>query len=348
MSAPRAEAPTQADVTLHATLRFAVGVTAAFVLSEMLQWAPSFLGPVLAAVLLSNLPMRPPLKMAIGLMLVMSVTSLFAFAIASLFRDTPVVLFGLIGLGVFLAFLRILRGGMPLPPLLLLISLATIPVVVMVAPAQAGILPLAFIRSMAIALLVIWVVYAAWPLTAAPKPPANAAPGREAPVAMALAGVAIVMPLMLVYLLFGLTDVLPVMIATVMLVANFDLQRGRAHAMGMIIGNFAGGLLGLLMHTLLLASPSLPFLAGLLLVVLLGFGQRVCAGGPAAAVAVLACNAMLIILSTSISSDTGTLWLWLTRVIQFALAGAFAVGMMTLAWHRAMSRPLAKHPTATR
>ena len=73
-----------------------------------------------------------------------------------------------------------------------------------------------------------------------------------------------------------------------------------------------------------------------------------CAGGPAAAVAVLACNAMLIILSTSISSDTGTLWLWLTRVIQFALAGAFAVGMMTLAWHRAMNRPLAKHPSATR
>lgn len=347
MNASGTEARAQGDLTLHATLRFAVGVTLSFVASEMLQWAPSFLGPVLAAVLLTNLPMRPSLKMGIGLMLVMSVTALFAYAIASLFRETPIVLFGLIGLGVFMAFLRILQGSPPLPPLLLLISLATIPVVVMVAPAHAGLLPMAFIRSMAVALLAIWVVYAVWPLTVPPKPPAAAPPVRSAPIAMALAGVAIVMPLMLVYLLFGLTDVLPVMIATVMLVANFDLQRGRMHALGMIVGNFAGGLLGLLMHTLLLTSPSLPFLAGLLLVVLIGFGQRVCAGGPAAGVAVLACNAMLIILSTAISSDTGTLALWLTRVLQFALAGAFAVGMMTLAWHRAMEMPHARHPSAT-
>lgn len=347
MSAARTEARAQGEVNLHATLRFAVGVTAAFVVSEILRWAPSFLGPVLAAVLLTNLPMRPPLKMALGLMVVMTVTSLFAYAIASLFRQTPVVLFGLIGLGVFLAFLGIAKGRPPLPPLLLLISLATIPVVVMVAPAQAVVLPLALIRSMGVALLTIWVVYAVWPLTAAPKPPANAPVGMNAPVAMALAGVAIVMPLMLAYLLFGLVDVLPVMIATVMLVANFDLQRGRMHALGMIVGNFAGGLLGLLMHTMLLTTPSLPFLAGLLLVVLLGFGQRVIAGGPSAGVAVLACNAMLIILSTAIASDTGSLSLWLTRVLQFALAGAFAVGMMTLAWHRAMEAAVAKRPSTT-
>jgi hypothetical protein len=335
----RAGASAWRDPTLQATLRFAVGVTAAFVLCESLQWTPSFLAPVLTAVLLTSLPMRPPLKMAIGLMVVMTVTSLFAFAIASLLRDMPIVLFGLISLCVFLAFYTMLNGRPPLPALLLLICLATIPVVVMIAPAQASILPMALIRSMAVALLTIWAVYLLWPLTPPPKAAPAPPPGTTAPVTMALGGVAVVMPLMLVYLLFGLADVLPVMIATVMLVVNFDLQRGRMHALGMIIGNFAGGLLGALLNTLLFTMPTLPFLSGLLFVLLLGFGQRVSAAGPAAGVALLACNAMLIILSTAISSESASLSLWLIRVLQFALAGAFAVGMMSLIWHRVVNMP---------
>jgi hypothetical protein len=322
----------EGDPTWHATLRFAAGVTLAFVVSEAMRWSPSFLAPVLTAVLLTNLPIRPTLKMGLGLMIVITAAALFAFAVASLLRGTPTVMFGVIALCVFAAFHAILSGRPPLPAMLLLICLATIPVVVMIAPAQAGVLPSALIRSMSIALLTIWIVYVPWPLAPAPRPPTPPAARTGAPGAMALAGVAIVMPLMLVYLLFGLADVLPVMIATVMLVANFDLQRGRMHALGMIVGNSVGGLLGLLLHAVLVTTPTLPFLGVLLFVVSLGIAQRVSAGGPSAGLALLTCNAMLIILSTAISSDAGTLSLLLIRVFQFTLAGAFAVGTMSLVW----------------
>ena len=99
------------------------------------------------------------------------------------------------------------------------------------------------------------------------------------------------------------------------------------------MANFAGGLFGLLLHTVLLTTPSLPFLARLLFAVLLAFGQRIVAGGPAAQVAVIACNAMLIIFSSAIASGPSSLSLWLARLLQFSLAGAFAVGMMYLLWH---------------
>jgi len=82
--------------------------------------------------------------------------------------------------------------------------------------------------------------------------------------------------------------------------------------------------------------------------VLLGFGQRIVAGGPAAAVAVIACNAMLIILSSAIASGPSSLSLWLIRVFQFALAGAFAVGMMHLVWQYAISRRVAPQKPAVR
>lgn len=348
MNANAAHATAQADATVHATLRFAVGVTAAFVVCEAMQWMPSFLAPVLAAVLLANLPMRPPLKLGVVLILVMTAAALFAFAMASLLRGTPIVLFGAVALCMFLAFYAMVSGRQALPFMLLLICLATIPVVVMVAPAQAGILPMALIRGIALALVMIWIVYLPWPCTTAPSPKPAAKPSDATPLTRALLSTAVVMPVMLVYLLFGLADVLPVLVATVMLVINFDVQGGRMQALGMILGNFVGGLLGLLLHTVLLTTPSLPFLALLLFLVLLGFGQRIAAGGPAAAVAVIACNGMLIIFGSAIASGPGSLSLWLTRLFQFALAGAFAVGMMNMLWHRFLPQRSSPSTPATR
>jgi len=104
--------------------------------------------------------------------------------------------------------------------------------------------------------------------------------------------------------------------------------------MGMVAGNFAGGLLGFLMHALLSTTPNVPFLALLLFVVSLAFGARIAAGGPSVPVYVITCNAMLIIFGLSIAEGSGSLSLWLSRLLQFALAGAFAVTMMTVAWHR--------------
>lgn len=342
------QASMQADARVHATLRFAAGVTAAFVLCEVMQWTPSFLAPVLTAVLLANLPIRPPLKMGLILIAVMAAAALFAFAMASLLRGTPIVLFGAVALSLFLSFYAMVSGRQALPFMLLLICLATVPVVVMVAPAYAGILPTALIRGIALALAMIWIVYLPWPCTTAPSPKPAAKPSEATPLTRALLSTAVVMPVMLVYLLFGLADVLPVLVATVMLVINFDVQGGRMQALGMILGNFVGGLLGLLLHTVLLTTPSLPFLALLLFLVLLGFGQRIAAGGPAAAVAVIACNGMLIIFGSAIASGPGSLALWLTRLFQFALAGAFAVGMMNMLWHRFIPQRSSPPKPATR
>ena len=54
--APETEARTQ---TL---LRFAAGTTGAFIVCEGMGWYPSFLAPLLAGVLLANLPTALPIK----------------------------------------------------------------------------------------------------------------------------------------------------------------------------------------------------------------------------------------------------------------------------------------------
>ena len=332
------------DARLHATLRFAVAVTAAFVLCEFMQWTPSFLAPVLTAVLLANLPMRPPLKLGLVLVAAMSMAALYAFVLSSLFRGTPPILFGLVALSLFLSFHAMLTGRPALPFMLVLVCLATIPVMVMVAPSVAGSLPIALVRGIAIALVMIWIVYVPWTRIVPPPPKSAAPPSAATPLARALLSTAVVMPLMLAYMMFGLADVLPVLIATVILVINFDLQGGRSQALAFIVGNFFGGLLAMLLHTVLLTTPSLLFLSLILFLVLLGFGHRISGGGPKAAVAVIACNGMLVIFSSAIASGPGSLSLWMARLFQFALAGAFAVGMMHLLWNTAVRRS-ARSPT---
>jgi len=346
MSAAAAGADEAGD---RVTLRFAAAVTAAFVLSEYMQWAPTFMGAVLAAALLAKLPMRPPLKVGIALVLTMAAAALYAYALSALLRGTPTVLCGAIGLSMFLAFHSMLSGRNPLPAVLLLICLVTIPVVVMLAPAQASVFPRALIGGMALAILMVWGAFAIWPAVPAPGA-AKAAPATPDPdraLVLALLSTAVVLPLMLVHLLFGLADALTVLVATVTLVINFDPSRSAKHSVALIVANFAGGMLGVLLHTVLITTPSLPFLALLLFLVLLGFGRRIAAGGPAAAVVAVACNAMLIILSSAIASGTDSFSAWFTRLFQLALAGVFAVSVMKLLWHRAALRRTARHESAT-
>jgi len=251
------------------------------------------------------------------------------------------VLFGTLALTMFLGFHAIASGRPSLPFILLLICVATIPVIVMIAPAQAEAFPKSMVRGMAVAVLMIGIVYLPWPHAPmpAPAPAPEARPVTTAPVVQALASTAVVMPLMLVYLMLGLADALPVIITTTLLVITFDVQRGRQQAMAMILGNLVGGVLGLVLHTMLLVAPNLVVLAALLFVVLLAFGQRIFSGSPTAPVAVITCNSMLIILSLTIVSEGASLSVWITRMFQFTLAGAFAVGMMSLISPRTSVQP---------
>ncbi|BCT93224.1 hypothetical protein LYSHEL_22470 [Lysobacter helvus] len=323
----------QTEAQWQSTLRFAVGVTAAFVLCEFLKWLPSFLAAALVAALLGNLPIRPPAKVAIGLLVTISVSALGAFLLSVWFRGMPFVMFGLLAVWMLLAFHKMLGGGSPLPPLLMLICLATIPVITLTAPAYADVLPIALVRGMVVALAIIYLVWLPWPAVQPPKPKPLPPPRETSTLRLALLATAVILPLMLVFLLFGLADVLPVMIASLMIVANFDPRAGGRQALALIVANFGGGMCGMLLYIALSTTPSLWFLAGLLFFATLAFGARISAGGPTAPVYVIACNAMLIIFGSSLGDSAGSFSLWVTRVFQFTVAGTFAVGMMELAWH---------------
>jgi hypothetical protein len=198
----------------------------------------------------------------------------------------------------------------------------------MIAPAQAGIMPVAMVRAMAVAVLIVWCMYALWPRVLPRTAPPASAP-IASPVMTALMGTAVVLPLMLIYLLFGMADALPVLVTTVLLVINFDPRQGAKQGLAMMLGNLIGGLIALVAYLLLSMAPSLVTLALLTFLIASAFAVRIEKGGPGAAVAAITCNSTLIMLSIAVASGAGN---WMTRLSQFAFACLFAVGMMSIAW----------------
>ena len=69
------------------------------------------------------------------------------------------------------------------------------------------------------------------------------------------------------------------------------------------------------------------------------FAVRMQQGGPAVPIYMIACNAALVILSSSIASGGDASGLLLARLFQFSIACAFAIGMMIIIWG-------AQHPSA--
>jgi hypothetical protein len=260
---------------LHFVLRFAAGTTAAFVICEWAGWQPAALAPVLTGVLLANLPVSPPPKVGLGLIVIMAIWAWMAFLLTTFLNEAPHILFGLIGVILFLAFATLAQARAQLPLTLLLICFAVLPVVTLTVPPQiAQRVPAIFVRAMALAVIFTWIAYAVWPRPS-PKSPDPPATPSQSPVAAAVAGTAIVLPLMLIYLLFGLTDAIPVLLTTVLIVAKMEEERGSATGWAKLIGNFLGGFIAVLGYYLLNFVPSLPTLALITFLIGIAFGLQI-------------------------------------------------------------------------
>ena len=318
---------------LHFIFRFSFGTTAAFVVCEWMGWQPSALAPVLTGVLLANLPVSPPPKVGFALVIVMGIAAWSAFFLTLLLGQTPSLLFGVIGLIMFLAFAGLAQEKAQLPLTLLLMCISVVPVVTLTISEYAGIFSGLLVKAMALAVIFTWISFAIWPLPSPKSPDPPAAP-LDLPLAAAALGTVIVLPLMLAYMLFGLIDAIPVLLTTVLLVAKMEEERGAASGWAKLIGNFLGGFVAVAAFYLLALAPSLVSLALITFIIGVGFAVQIAKGGVRGGNALLAYNATMVIFGLALLKGPSNSGTWGARVVQFAIATIFAVGMMRLLWPR--------------
>lgn len=322
---------------MHFILRFAVGTTLGFTVCEYMGWQPSALCAVLSGIMIAKLPVAPPFKVGAVLVLVMFVSAWIAYALSAWLHEAPIILFGLIGLILFLAFFGLAQAKAQLPLTLMLICLAIIPVLTMVQPGQAYRMAEVLTRAMGLAVINTWVMHAIWPkLPKIPQAPPQEA--VNAPIATALVGTFIVLPVMLVYWLFGLTDAMPVLLQVVLLVSKMEQERSSATAFAKLISNFLGGFVGLAAYLLLGINPTLVTFALITFILSVWFGFQISKGGVRGSNAELAFNATMIIFGLFILKGDTNAGAWFARIVQFVIGCSFAVGMMALLWPRLEKR----------
>ena len=314
---------------LHFVMRFSVGTTTAFITCELMGWQPSALAPVLTGVLLANLPVSPPPKVGLVLTIVMALSAWFSFFLTTYLNQTPHLLFGVIALILFLIFAGLAQAKAQLPLTLLLICITVVPVITLTLSQFAGIFPGLLVKSMALAMVFTWVAYAIWPLPS-PKRPDPPAPPSQAPIAVALVGTAILLPLMLAYLLYGWTDAIPVLLTTALIVAKIEEERGAASAWAKLLGNFLGGFVAVAAYYVLAIAPTLATLALITFLIGFGFALQIVKGGVRGGNALIAYNATMVIFGLALLKGPANTGTWGARVVQFAIACTFAVGMMYL------------------
>jgi hypothetical protein len=313
----------------HFVLRFSVATTAAFIICEWMGWQPSALAPVLTGVLLANLPASPPLKVGLSLVVIMAISAWLSFLLTTYLTQAPHILFLIVGLLMFVAFHGLAQAKAQLPLTLLLICLTVIPLMTLTVPQAGALLTAVLVRGMALAMVFTWCAFAIWPIPA-PKGPDQDSAHFDSPIVAATLATATVLPLVLIYLLFGLTDAIPVLLTTVLIIAKMEQERGAASAKGKLIGNFVGGLVAIAAYYVLQIAPSLAALALITFIVGIGFAEQIAKGGVRGGNALLAYNATMIVLGLALLKDDSNSGTWGTRLVQFAIACTFAVGMMTL------------------
>ena len=315
-----------ATANLHGALRFGAGITVSFVLCEYMQWTPSYLAPLFVAALATKLPGSPPLKVGIVLGRAGRLPHCDAPA-----RYAGGHGRGHIGVTIFLALGALAHHKAEFPAMLWLICIVLVPVYGMVSPAHAGEMPQALVRAMAIGDVTLWCVYVLWPKVV-PKAARPAPAQRDFPIKSALAGTLVLLPVVLVYLLFGWTDAMPVLTSTTLLVINLDPKEGATQAVNRTLGALVGGVIGILAFLLLSIKPSLVALALITFIIGLTIGPRIEKAGLRAPAVLQAFNTGIIIFGHAIATPNNSSGLWMTRLFQFTLAGLYAVAVMHLVW----------------
>lgn len=322
---------------LHFVLRFSFGTTAAFVVCEFMGWQPAAMAPVLTGVLLANLPASPPFKVGIALVLIMAAAAWLAFFLTTLLNQMPHILFTALGIIMFLSFAGMARAKAQLPLTLLLICITVVPVVTLTMGHFAGVFASLLVRAMGLAVIFTWIAFAIWPLPS-PKPIDPPAEPHGSPGAAALIGTAIVLPLMLIYLMFGLTDAIPVLLTTVLLISKMEEERSAATGWAKLNGNFLGGFVAVVGYYALAIAPTLATLALITFLIGAGFALQIVKGGVRGGNALLGYNAAMIIFGLAILKGPANSGAWGSRVVQFGIACTFAVGMMKLLWPLARAK----------
>jgi Protein of unknown function (DUF2955) len=283
-------------------LRVGFGTAASFTLAEALNWELSFLISVLVVQLLVTMPGSPSLAQGLGAMAVFGATTCLALVSSQVLAHMPVLLTIVLATVLFFAFYLQTSGRAGLVATLLLVSFGIVPLASVQAPDIAPAIAFYIFRSGIVAVLWVWIAFALFPTTLAAAAPAPAAPPDQREIVRRAAiDTAILLPVLVFAMTLAVPAVVLIVLTVTAILRQHSLASGRRVALVLLLGNLLGGVTAVVAYNLLSAAPTIGFLASLLLLIGLLFGQQIARSGASAPLFVTGLVTFLIVFGTGVA-----------------------------------------------
>ena len=308
--------------------RLAVGSTLAVALAFSIEWPLAFLTPVFTVVFLS-LPL-PKLNLVQGLaLMLMTLVAVFIGASLAIFLlPFPLIFIIVLGLGLFHAYYLLNRGGPFWFVANLLISLLLMPMLASIHGVLATSISAGFIISAWVAILMIYLSQFLIPDAAEatlPKKPGLVKGYVPIAADKALKSTIVVLPLATLFIIWGLTDLILVMIFTAIFTLSPDISKGQEAVRNSLISTLIGGAAAFIIYWMCVAVPQLHFFIILYFSIALLFANRIFSGQPGAQFFSSALTTLLVVFHGSLGENKEFVSVFISRISLIAMAGIYVV-----------------------
>ncbi|TPH18647.1 DUF2955 domain-containing protein [Litorilituus lipolyticus] len=287
--------------------RFAFGVTFACALAYGINWPLAFLMPVFTAMILAMPLPKPSLRASLYNM----ISTLFAFALgltfSLFFLQFPLAYLLILALVLFHLYYYLNRGGSFWFTLMSMIAILILP---MIANSHEGLaisFSVGFVYSSWLTITMIWLAHFVFPdpeFTQFPvKPKYNKAYVGVA-AKLALKSTMVAFPIAAVFITYGLSDYLLVMIFSAIFILKPDLTQGKEAGKNSLLSTLLGGVFAWLFYWLIVAVPQFHFYLLILLITSLYFGRQIFSGSTMSKYYSSGFIALLVVVNSSMAADT--------------------------------------------
>ena len=316
------------DVRAMRVLRFAFGVTFSCGLAYGINWPLAFLMPVFSAMILA-MPLPKP---SVNASFINMMSTLKAFALglgfSLFFLQYPIAYLITLALVLFHLYYYLNRGGSFWFTLMSMIAILVLP---MIANSNEGLaigFSVGFVYSSWLTIAMIWLAHFFFPdpqFTHFPlKPKYNNVYSKVA-AQLALKSTLVAFPIAAVFITFGLSDYLLVMIFSALFILKPDLTQGKEAGRNSLLSTLLGGIFAWFFYWLIVAVPQFSFYILLLLVTTIFFGRNIFSGSNMAKYYSSGFIALLVIVNSAMAADANFNAILLQRILLISAAITYII-----------------------
>ena len=310
-------------------IRFSLGVAIAIAIAFGFNWPLAFITPVFVTKFLGNRMAKLPFKALTGVLLVSVAAFIAGILVTRFLLPFPIVFILVMTLLIFAISYWSYSGANDFVITMLLVGFTLVPMLGLAHQQVASIVSISFLFSCFMAVLITMIMHELVPdklaVIAEQKKQKLEIKRMETRFQLALLSTIIIMPVVIFFFYFGLTNAILVLLFVAILAQKPDLLMGLQGAKALLVGNTLGGLCAIVMFNVLIVAPTYTFLVLVFAVVIVYFARLIFSESPLSPIYAMALTTVIVLISMGSLGDANTGEKFYTRIFQIGCACGYVI-----------------------